>query len=125
MLLDVTDTIFSLSPWLLLGAFVSVPLAYWRDRRTGANHEPNQSKKRTLLLVSGGYAALIIGSIGLAVLGEAGLSLFFLSCFFAGVLAIAGIVSGAGTKGWTRIAALISGAVMLFVLVFSMTHCDL
>jgi len=41
------------------------------------------------------------------------------------VLAVAAIFIGAATRGWTRIAALISSVTILFVMVFWVTHCDL
>jgi hypothetical protein len=123
--IDAADTVYSLSPWVLLAAFGLVPLAYWRDSKSQSHQEEKQSRKRTLLLTSGSFASLIIGSVALRALGETGWTVFSLSWFLAVVLAIAGIISGAATRGWTRIAALISGAVILFILMFFMKHCDL
>ena len=123
--MDFTSTVFSLSPWLFLCGLVSVPFAYWRDSRAETTDETKRSRKRTLLLTCCSYGVVIIGSVALATLGENGLPLFSLSCLLAPILAIAAIISGAMTSGWTRIAAIMAGAVMVFILVFSMTHCDL
>ena len=123
--MDFTQIVFSLSPWLFVVAFACVPFAYWRDSGTEVTSEAKRSRKRTLLLTCCSYGVVIIGSVALATLGENGLPLFFMSCLLAPILAIAAIISGAMASGWTRIAAVIAGAVMLFILVFSMTHCDL
>lgn len=123
--MDAIGIMSRLSPWLLLGGFISVPLAYWRDSRNQSLDELRYSRKKTLLLVSSCYGSLIIGSLATARLGEQGIPFYVLSWFLSVILAIAGLITGAATRGWTRVAAVISSMVMLFVMIFWAAHCDL